>query len=62
MAEEGYKGYLNHKQYTVTMKTKNLIIVTKSRGKGIASGDVTSGQSEGLSIVFVKEFTPLCLT
>ena len=35
----------------ITSKTKNLIVGTKSGGKSIASGDVTSGQSEGLSVV-----------
>ena len=38
----------------ITKKAKNLIIGTKPEGKSITNGDVTSEQSEGLSVVLLQ--------
>ena len=50
-AEEGYKGYLDHKQYKQEEEEANSS--NQLKRQGIASGDVKSGQSEGLSIVLL---------
>ena len=49
--KEGYKGYLDHKQYKQEEEEANSNDQLKRQG--IASGDVTSGQSEGLSVVLL---------
>ena len=50
-AEEGYKGYLDHEQYK--QEEEEAYSSDQLKRLGIASGDVTSGQSEGLSVVLL---------
>ena len=49
--KEGYKGYLDHEQYKQEEEEANSSDQLKRQG--IASGDVKSGQSEGLSVVLL---------